>query len=136
MLGVAKRFGLPSLLLALVVVTHMSYDLIGSFYPDPVRAATAWHSVLRAFEAMALYIIVWTLVPWAPVSARYAASLACAWGALESFQIGACRLMSPMDRPPPKTELYAGLCDLVTGWPVYMLTAILVLLVSLFARKK
>jgi hypothetical protein len=130
-----RSFGLPSLLLVIVAITHTSYDLIGSFYENPVRAAATWHHVLRAFpEATLLYLIVWSLIPWKPISVRIAGSLICAWGALESFQIAACRVVYPMDQPPPKTELYAGLCDAVSGWPIYMLTIAVVLLVSLLTR--
>jgi len=130
-----KSFGLPSLLLVIVAITHTSYDLIGSFYENPVRAATAWHHVLRAFpEATLLYLIVWSLIPWKPIGVRVAGSLICAGGALESFQIAACRVVYPMDQPPPKTALYTGLCDVVSGWPIYMLTVVVVLLVSLLTR--
>jgi hypothetical protein len=127
-----RTFGLPSLLLAIVAITHMAYDPIASLYDtNPSRAAAAWHHVLRAFpEATLLYLIVWLLIPYRPVTVRYACSAVCAWGALESFQIAACRLQFPMNQPPPKTELYVGLCDVVTGWPIYMLTIGVVLCIS------
>ncbi len=135
LLAAIKSFGLPSLLLLIVAITHTSYDLIGELYANPTRAATSWHHVLRAFpEATLLYLIVWSLIPWKPISVRIAGSLACAWGALESFQIAACRVTYPMDQPPPKTALYTGLCDVVTGWPIYMLTITVVLLISLLTR--
>ena len=131
----AKAFGLPSLLLVIVAVTHISYDLIASFYPDPAAASRAWGSVLRAFpEATLLYLIVWLLVPWKPVAVRYAVSLVCAWGALESFQIAACRLQFPMGHYAPTVAPYTGLCDIVTGWPIYMATIGLVLLISLVRK--
>lgn len=132
-----RSFGLPSLLLLIVAVTHIAPDLIGNLYAEPnqVRAATAWHSVLRAFpEATLLYLLVWLLIPWRPIVLRLAASLVCAWGASESFMLAGCRLQFPMDRPPPKTELYTGLCDVATGWPVYMVTIGVVLIVSLLRR--
>ena len=132
-----KSFGLPSLLLLIVALTHIAPDLIGSLYPEAnqVRAATAWHSVLRAVEATFLYLIVWLLIPWTPVVVRIAGSVVCAWGAAESFMIAGCRLQFPMSQPPPKTTLYTGLCDVATGWPVYMVTIGLVLAVS-FIKKK
>ncbi len=125
----------PSILLLVVAITHMGYDPIGSLYAtNQLRAATAWHSVLRGFEATILWLAVWALLPWKPVLVRYAGSGICAWGALESFQIPACRLQYPMNLPPPKTDLYTGLCDLVTGWPIYMLTIAAVLLVCCFRK--
>jgi hypothetical protein len=115
--------GLPTLLLLMVVVTHYGYDIVGALYPGhEVAAATAWHLVFRAFEAALLYLIVWSLVPWRPAFVRCGASLVCAWGALESLQIAVCRLQFPMDRKPPSTPLYTGMCDAATGWPIYMLT--------------
>jgi hypothetical protein len=127
----ARAFGLPSLLLLIVAVTHMGYDLIGSYYPDPAAASRAWASVLRAFpEATLLWLTVWLLIPWKPVVPRLAGSAVCAWGALESFQIAACRLQFPMGKYAPTVKPYTGLCDLVTGWPIYMLTIALVLVIS------
>jgi hypothetical protein len=128
-------FGLPSLLLVVVVVSHMGYMPIGELYANPLAAAKAWQYVLRGIEGVVLYLVVWSLTPWTPVVMRYAVSLVCAWGALESFQIAACRLALPMDRPPPKTPLYTGLCDLVTGWPIYLLTTLAVLAVALIPRR-
>lgn len=130
-----KTFGLPSLLLVIVVVTHMSYEPIASFYANPGVAARSWASVLRAFpEATLLYLIVWLLFPWRPLLPRLAISAACAWGAIESFQIAACRLQFPMGAPPPNVQPYTGLCDLVTGWPIYMTTIAVVLALSCLGR--
>lgn len=124
------NLGLPSLLLVLVVITHYSYALIAGFYPDVLAASKSWHSVLRAVEAAVLYFAVWALVPSKPAVTRYAAGLACAWGAFESMQIAACRLAFPMDRPPPDAGAYAGLCDKLTGLPVYMATIMVVLFIA------
>lgn len=130
---IRQAFGLPSLLLVVVALAHVGYDPIGSLYEHPRAAAIAWHSVLRAIEATALYLVVWSLTPWTPAVVRYGVSAACAWGALESAQIAACRLALPMDRPPPKVPLYTGLCDVVTGWPIYLLTALVVLAIAVLA---
>ncbi len=129
-------FGLPSLLLVVVAVTHVGYDPISTLYEHPLAAAKAWHSVLRAIESLVLYLVVWSLTPWAPVKVRYAVSLVCAWGALESLQIAACRLALPMDRPPPNVPPGSGMCDLVTGWPIYLLTTLAVLAVAILPKQK
>ena len=131
-----RAFGLPSLLLVLVVLTHYSYDLIAGFYANQLAAAKAWHSVLRAFEATLLYLVVWSLVPQKPTAVRYAAAAACSWGAFESVQIAACRLQYPMDRPPPDTALYTGLCDAATGLPIYMMTVFVVLLIAVLRKRE
>lgn len=131
----AGAFGLPSLLLVLVVVTHMGYVPIGELYADPAPASKAWQYVLRGFEGVVLYLVVWSMTPWQPVVLRYAVSLVCAWGALESGQIAVCRLALPMDRPPPRIPLYTGLCDVVTGWPIYALTAGIVLAAAMISTR-
>ena len=123
-----RACGLPSLLLAMVVISHYGYYLIASFYPEPqqLAVARAWAYVLRAFEAVILYTAVLAL---APAVMRSALAVACGWGIFESAQVIACRMQYPMDRVPPTVTLYAGLCDRVTGLPVYMLTVFAVLLV-------
>ena len=125
-----RRHGLQSLLLVIVFTAHYAPDLLGDFYPGrEVAAARAWQLVLRGVEATLLYLIVWTLVPYRPFVPRYAASLACSWGVFESVQIPLCRLPYAMDRPPSiDTKLYSGLCDHVTGTPVYMATLYVVLI--------
>lgn len=122
------------MLLALVAVVHYGYPLIADFYPNTPQAAKAWASVLRGVEAASLYLVVWGLTPSKPVAARLAVGTACAWGTLESAQIVACRLAYPMSRPPPDVGQFAGLCDKVTGLPVYMLTITVVLLVAVLRR--
>ena len=128
------RFGLPSLLLIMVVTTHYAPDLMGSFYKGAeVPAAKAWQLVMRGFEASLLYLIVWSLIPFRPVVIRLAGSLVCGWGFVESIQIPACRLAYAMTSPPANdTKLYAGLCDYATGVPIYMGTLLLVLLLFAF----
>ena len=134
---VSTNFAIPSLLLLIVVLSHASYDLIGSFYPDdPVAAGKAWAYVLRGFEATVLYLIVWLLLPWEPIGMRIAGSVVCAWGALESFQISACRLQFPMGQPPPIVKPFTGLCDTVTGAPIYMITITVVLLISFLRQPR
>ncbi len=117
---------------------HLGYGPISDLYVDSERAARNAHSVLRAFEATALYLIVWALVPWKPLKVRYAASLLCACGALLSFQIGACRLAFPLDKPSPPVADGQGLCDLATGLPVYKMTlgAIMFAILLAWMRRK
>lgn len=128
MIARLKAFGLPSLLLIVVAITHLAPDLMGSFYPGrEVPAAKAWQLVFRGGEAFLLYLIVWSLVPWKPVIVRIACSVACAWGAIESLQISVCRAAFDMTRPPAEdTELYKGLCNYVTGFPIYGITMVII----------
>jgi hypothetical protein len=117
-----KRAILPSVLLAAVVVANYAYDPIASFYPNPQAAARAWYYVLHALESLTLYFVILSLVRGQAKVVRYAVSGVCAWGALESFQAATCRLSFPMGSPAPAVSQFTGLCDLVTGLPVYMAT--------------
>lgn len=121
------------MLLIVVATAHLGYDPISSLYEHPLAAAKAWHSVLRALESTVLYLTVWALTPWKPLLLRYGVSAVCAWGALESFQIAACRLALPMDRPPPNVPNGASVCDAVTGWPIYFFTAAVILLLAVLS---
>jgi hypothetical protein len=117
-----------------VVVTHYGYALIADFYAAPEMAARAWASVLRGVEASTLYCLVWSLVPIRPAWVHRAVAVACGWGMFESAQIAGCRLMFPMDRAPPVTALYAGLCDNAFGVPIYMLTVFVVLIIAVLRK--
>lgn len=127
--------GLASILLVIVVVTHYGYEPMAGFYADPGHAARAIFYVLRGLEASLLYLIVWALTPWKPIYVRLAVSAVCAWGALESVQTSLCRISLGIDNTVG-TKPYQGLCDLVTGLPVYMMTLILVLLIFAFQYTK
>lgn len=120
---------LASLLLVVTGGTHYGYDLLAGFYPHPDEAARAWFYVLRGVEGTVLYLLVWRLTPYRPLAVRYGASLVCAWGALESIQTSICRLAIGIEATP-ETSLFTGLCDIATGWPVYMLTLLGVSMVT------
>jgi hypothetical protein len=123
----------------LVIVTNYVPDLIADFYPPEVEMAAvrAWQLVARGFQAFILFLMVWALLPWKPKEARLAGSLAAGWGAVESIQIPMCRLAYDMtQRPQADTQLYKGMCDHVTGWPIYMGTLLLVLLIFAFQYTK
>ena len=127
----AVAFGLASLLLVIVVAAHYLPDNIAATYAVDVqtKAANAWTKVFGHGETMMLWLIVWSFVPFRPVSARLACAVVGAWGAAETLSAVACRLQFDMTRPPPDPSLYKGLCDTVTGLPVYMGTMVLVLLI-------
>ncbi len=132
-----RDYGIPSCLLILVAIVHIgSAHIASSLYPGSALARRNVESVLRAFEAMMLYLAVWTGMPWKPVARRIATSLICAWGAFESFQIGACRLFFPLDQSAPFVPEGKGLCDLVTGWPIYQLTLCAILLICCLREAK
>lgn len=127
--------GLATLLLFLVIGTHYTYDLIAAYYPDPHSAARAIFYVLRGVEGSILYLIVWALVPLRPMHVRLSCSTVCAWGALEEAQTAICRASVGITNNP-STGQYHGLCDFVTGIPVYMLTLLAVVLVFVWQSTK
>lgn len=120
--------GLASLLLVLVVVTHYAYEPLAGFYANQRQAAQAIFYALRGVEGAVLYLVVWSLTPFRPLSVRLAVSTVCAWGALEEAQTAVCMAAKGFGAGKVATAPYAGLCDAVTGWPIYMGTLLLVLL--------
>lgn len=121
---------LAPLLFVAVVITHYAYEPLAAFYPDPAQAARAIFYVVRGVEATILYAVVWCLTPRSA-----AVGLACAWGMLESSQTAVCRAALGIGSSV-EVAAYRGLCDVVTGLPVYGLTALAALVVASFAQEK
>lgn len=117
---------LASLLLALVVMTHYAPAILGSLYADAGAATRAWFYVLRGIEGAALFGLVWALAPRKPAHVRYGIALACAWGMLEESQTAVCRLAVGIERRVT-VPIFGGLCDVATGWPVVVITLLLVM---------
>lgn len=116
--------GLASLLLVLVAFTHYAPDLLASFYSDPQRAARALFYVARGIEGTVLWCVLWwVLTPYRirSTAGSWGVAVACYWGAFEEAQTAICRLAVGIERAPSPT-LYAGMCDVLTDQPVYMLT--------------
>lgn len=126
--------GLPSLLLVLVVVTHYSYELLATMYSDQQAAAKAWFYILRGVEGCLLFAVIWTLCPRKPRAAFVGASIACAWGMLEEAQTAACRIAMPIANIA-SAPAFRGLCDVVTGWPIYAATMFAALVVASLAQE-
>jgi hypothetical protein len=127
--------GLASLLLVMVVVTHYAYEPLAGFYASQRHAAQAIFYALRGVEGALLYCIVWSLTPFRPLQARLAVSVVCAWGALEEAQTAVCMAAKGFGGKA-STPAYAGLCDAVTGWPIYMITLLVVLMLFAFQYTK
>lgn len=124
----------PSLLLVMVAVTHYGYQPLADFYADTDKAARAIFYVLRGIEGCALYALVWWLAPKSGAGFRVGLAIACAWGMLESAQTSVCRIAAGIGQSvaPPA---YHGLCDVVTGLPIYGMTALVALVVACFAQE-
>ena len=132
----SKHLGLASMLLIAVVIAFYAYDPLASTYPDKDTAARNLQYVFSGLLKVLLFCTVWALAPWKPVSVRIGTSAACGWGAIESFQESACMMSIGIQYDAPTPGLYRGLCDIVTGWPVYMGTMVLVLLIFAYQFSK
>ncbi len=125
----ADRAALGPALLALVAAVHLGYEPLAAGWPDPVAAARAIFYVGRGFEGAVLYAVVWAMS-----SRGLAVTVACAWGFVESAQTAVCRLAVGIgNRPVPSP--YGGMCDVAAGWPVYGMTAALVLVALAFMQE-
>lgn len=130
--------GLPSLLLVLVAVTHYGPPFLAGLYPDPDSVVRAWFYILRGIEGALLFCVVWALAPHTPTFMRYGVALTCAWGALEEAQTAICRAAIGIEKKA-QVGLFEGLCDVATGWPIYMTVVSLVLVactLSFYKDKK
>ena len=104
-------------LLAIVAVAHLGPD-VAVFVAG--GAHVAWETVCYGIEATLLYL--YALTRTGPMTRGELAVIA--YGVFESIQRPLWRAMLPMDRPQGlKPGQYAG--DLVTGFPVSMLSPIL-----------
>lgn len=139
---------LAAVILALVAMAHYGGDLLSLGYPDPDRARKSIFYVLRSFEGATQYALIALLAlevasrqtvqafgwrenratePSRRSNAVHAIPsvvlvvLACGWGLIEQVQAGACRLAIGLGAKPPAAAPLTGLCDDVTGLPMYAL---------------
>lgn len=134
-----------ALILLLVGAVHYGGDLLAMAigYSDQDRASRAIYYVLRSFEGAAQYAVIaflallvaelrWQSAPafgWREegqhrlqaTSSAVLVILACGWGMFEQAQAGACRLAIGIENRSPAAKPLTGLCDDVTGVPMYML---------------
>jgi hypothetical protein len=127
--------GLPFLLLITVAVRHAGADFLAQLYPDPLLARKAIFYVLGGMQGVLLYAVVWSLTPFKPHHVRIGVSLACTWGILEEFEVAACRIAHGIGSTA-SAPMWQGLCDSITGWPVTIITLVLVLIVTAARRGK
>lgn len=119
---------LPTLLLVMVVVCNYGYFPIAAFAPDPIAAERAMFYVLSGMQSTVLFVLVWWLTPFKPLAMRFAVSVACLWGAIESALRAVC--MIPFGSEPAAVEAGKGLCSALTGKPTYLIIPLAVLFVT------
>lgn len=125
------------MLLCLVLITHYAYEPLASLYSNEDQAARVIFYVLRGMEGTILFGLVWLLAPRTPRPARYGVALACLWGMLEEAQTAICQLAVGITGDDTHLP-FQGLCDVVTGWPIYMgtVSAALILAALRFRKDK
>ena len=124
-----RNEALGAALFALVAAVHFGYEPLSAGYPDPASAGRAIFYVARGVEGTALYALVWALAWRRLPKSRLGISIACSWGCFESAQTAVCRLAVGIgNRTVPGP--YRGMCDLAADFPVYGMTAVLVLVAA------
>lgn len=132
----------------MIAAVHYGSDLLAFMYEDHNTARKILYYVLRSFEGAAQYALIALLAlelamrqldpafgwreegPQSPARGGNAAHaipavglvvLVCGWGMVEHVQAGACRLAIGIDNKAPAGKPLTGLCDAVTGLPMYAL---------------
>lgn len=137
---------LAALLLAMIASVHYGSDLAAFGYANHDSARKIIYYVLRSFEGSAQYALIALLSLELAIRRVEAAFgwresqdidparrkvhtipavglvvLVCGWGMVEHIEAGACRLAIGIDNKAPAGKPLTGLCDAVTGLPMYAL---------------
>lgn len=136
---------LAAILLAMIAAVHYGADLAAFGYANHDFARKSLYYILRSFEGAAQYALIALLAlelalrPPAPdlgwrekakepmrraahtIPAVLLVILVCGWGMVEHVQAGACRLAIGIANKAPAGKPLTGLCDTVTGLPMYAL---------------
>lgn len=121
------------ILFATVLATHYGYDPLASFWPDPAQAAQAWFYILRGVAGVVVFMAVIALLPQSK-EAHLALAVSC-WGIVEEGETTVCGLAQGIGNVPIAGP-WRGLCDELTGMPVYALSLAAVLAVVIHWAKK
>lgn len=124
-------------LLLTLTVQGFGPKVLAPLWRDQPRAEKAWGYVLDhaaaaviAVLAMGLLSLVGKLAEAQGLNPRkYAAPMMSLllWCFVERAQGAGCRVLFAMDKPPPAVGPMQGLCDVATGLPIYLGTALAVL---------
>jgi hypothetical protein len=112
-------------LIALLAAAHLMPEHLARLLG---HSQAAWEYVLFAAEATILWLAVGATARLVSLQA------AAAWGAMEGAQRAGCRLVLPMDRPPPKVP-GVSLCDAATGLPMSSASLLAALFVACIAQE-
>jgi len=135
---------LAALCLLLVALPHYGTDWLAMGHEDQEGARRAIYYVMRSFEGAIQYVLIAGLsVRLATLPAKFSlgerasdprramkgaailssliVAAVCCWGAVEHLQAGVCRLIVGIANGPPPVAMLSGLCDGLTGLPLYAL---------------
>lgn len=127
----------------MVTMVHYGGDHLATLYgADAGVAQRGIYYVARSFEGAAQYVLIAALVLLLRAvllgvkakelsgvkgaaallsSATWLVVVVCCWGALEHLQAGACRLSLGVSNRVPTAPPLTGICDDLTGLPMYAL---------------
>lgn len=108
---------LAAALLVAVAVVHYGLGPASTLLADPDAAHRALFYIGQGVKGCLLWACIAALVPRRAISAPVFA--VCAWGFFEDAQVAICRAASGIDSIP-SPGLWRGICDDLTGVPLYM----------------
>lgn len=123
---------LISLLLILVAAVHYGTAPIAATFSNPVAVNKALFYIAQGVKGCILWLVIAYLLKDKDKDKGkliYPAFAVCSWGAIEDFQVASCRLAKGIESVTAP-QLFSGLCDQVTGLPVYFIGMLIGLLVA------
>lgn len=115
---------LPGIWFVVLLSTHYGIDALCAVYGVGPQGTRAWNYVGGQVEMT----LAFATMAWLAGRVSWLIPL-CLWGVIEHTESVVCRLVFPMDKPPPETGDLEGLCDVASGLPIYV-TSVWVLLAA------
>lgn len=116
------RYGwLPFALLGLTLLRHQLVDVIAETYEHPDIARRGLFYIASGLNLLALYAVVWRLMPTSQKWLHTAVGLVCAYGMLEESEVVICRMAKGLDTAAI-APMWGGLCDQISGLPMSTVT--------------
>ena len=123
---------LASILLLIVVLRNYAPDAIGAHYAEPGYATRSWDYIFGGIQGFALFAVIAMMTGGRPLKERIGVLLVCGCGLFEESQRAVCRLAIGIPKDAKATQ-FSGLCENITGWPIFAISALVVLVVVVFA---
>lgn len=114
------RFHLVAWALVLLVAVsalHYGTEYLATFWPDTLAARRALFYVGQGLKGCLLWMALAVMAPKTMAAVPLLA--VCAWGFVEDAMVAGCRIAYGIGTIP-SPGLWRGLCDDLTGAPVYL----------------